>query len=131
MSEQSNIQIIKDMYAAFGRGDVQHIVAQLTDDVSWRANLDPVVPWSGDYSGKRNVPKFFDAIYSAVEVTLFEAQDWVAEGDSVVSLGRFGGTTRGTGKDINTRWVFIWKLRDGKVCSYEQFHEPALADGFR
>jgi ketosteroid isomerase-like protein len=27
--------------------------------------------------------------------------------------------------------VFIWKLRDGRVFDYEQFHDPALAAAFR
>jgi ketosteroid isomerase-like protein len=29
------------------------------------------------------------------------------------------------------RVSFIWKLRDGRVSSYEQFHDPALANAFR
>jgi ketosteroid isomerase-like protein len=56
---------------------------------------------------------------------------FVAEGDTVVSLGEFGCKVRATGKSSLTRWAFIWKLRDGKVYSYEQFHDPAIADAFR
>ena len=33
MSEQRNIEIIHEMYAAFSRGDVASIVERLTDDV--------------------------------------------------------------------------------------------------
>ena len=131
MSEQANIKAIQDIYAAFGRGDVPYIIDQLTEDVTWRTHFDPVVPWGGDYSGKAKVPKFFDAIFSAVEVSAFEPQEWVAQGDTVVSLGRFGGKSRNLGKAFNTRWVFIWKLRGGKVTSYEQFHETTIADAFR
>jgi ketosteroid isomerase-like protein len=27
-------------------------------------------------------------------------------------------------------WVYIWKLRDGKVYSYDQFNDPGLAQAF-
>ena len=37
---------------------------------------------------------------------------------------------RATGKTDDSPWVFIWKLRDGKVVSYEQFHDPAFAAAF-
>jgi len=131
MNEASNAKIVQDIYAAFGRGDVAFILDQLTDDVSWRTHSEAIVPWSGDFSGKARVPKFFDAIYSAGEVTAFEAQDWVVQHDTVVNQGIFGCKPARTGKSSLTRWVFIWKLNNGKVVSYEQFHEPALADAFR
>jgi hypothetical protein len=30
---------------------------------------------------------------------------------------------------LRTRWVFIWKLCDAEICSYE-FHDSALATAF-
>ena len=33
MSAQQNIQIVKDAYAAFGRGDMQSLLALLADEV--------------------------------------------------------------------------------------------------
>ena len=131
MGEQQNVKAIQDVYAAFGRGDVAFIVGQLTDDIRWVTHFDPIVPWAGDYSGKDRVPRFFDAIFKSVDVQAFEPQEWIAQGDSVASVGEFGCRVRATGKDVRTRWVFLWKFRDGKICSYEQFHDPALAAAFR
>lgn len=131
MSEQANIEIIQAIYAAFGRGDVEFILSQLTDDIRWTSHFEPIVPWAGDFSGKHSVPLFFQAIFESVEVKAFEPTEWIAQGDTVVSLGRFACQVRTTGKTASTRWAFIWKIRDGKVYSYEQFHEPALAAAFR
>ena len=131
MNEQQNVQTIQEVYAAFGRGDVAFIVAKLTDDVRWVSHFDSVVPWSGDFSGKERIPDFFEAIFQAVDVEAFEPNEWIADGDAVVSLGEFGCRVRATGKRSRTRWVFIWKFRDAKICSYEQFHDPALAAAFR
>ena len=72
MKEQQNVAKVQEMYQAFGRGDVGHIVAQLADNVRWVSYLDPAVPWSGDYSGKSRVPAFFEAIFQSVETEAFE-----------------------------------------------------------
>jgi ketosteroid isomerase-like protein len=131
MSEQRNIETILEMYEAFGRGDVVFILTRLTDDVKWVSHFDSVVPWSGDFSGKDRVKGFFEAIFQSVDVEAFEPQELVANMDTVVSIGEFACRVRATGKRARTRWVFIWKFREGKVSSYEQFHDPALAEAFR
>ena len=131
MSEQQNIETVKEMYAAFGRGDIDAIVAKCTNDVEWITHLDPIVPWSGDHSGKDFVPAFFGAIFGSVDVTAFEPQEFVAQGDTVVSIGSFSCHARANDKDATTRWIFVWKFRDGMVSSYEQFHDENLADAFR
>src|SRR5258708_7174410 len=131
MSEQQNVQAVKEIYSAFGRGDVKAITDQLTDDVAWILHLDPIVPWSGDYSGKDRVPKFFENIYNSVSVESFEPLEYLAQGDTVVSIGTFGCRSNETGKAGNTRWVFIWRFTNGKVSSYEQFHDLRIADVFR
>ena len=112
-------------------GDVAFIVGQLTDNVRWVSHFDAIVPWAGDFSGKDQIPRFFEAIFQSVDVEAFEPTEWIAKGDTVVSLGEFGCHVRKTGKKSRTRWIFIWKFRDGKICSYEQFHDPALAAAFR
>jgi uncharacterized protein len=131
MNEQQNVKRVQEIYAAFGRGDVAFIVSQLTDDIHWVSHFDSVVPWSGDFSGKERIPHFFEAIFQSVDVEAFEPNEWIAEGDTVVSLGEFGCRVRATDKRSRTRWVFIWKFRDAKVFSYQQFHDPALAIAFR
>ncbi len=43
--------------------------------------------------------------------------------------GDYRSRTHGTAAVSN--WVFIWKLREGRVYSYEQFHDAELAALFR
>ena len=125
------INTISAMYAAFGQGDVDGVLAPCTDDVQWTTHLDPIVPWAGKYSGKTDVRRFFAAIFESVDVQAFEPLEWVSEGDTVVSIGRFACRARSTGKSDDSRWVFIWKFRGDAVSSYEQFHDHSIADIFR
>src|SRR4051794_13811041 len=115
MSTEQNVRVIEAIYEAFGRGDVPGILAHLTDDVEWITHLDPVVPWSGEYCGKGNVPRFFERVYTGCVVQSFEPLEYISQGDVVVSIGSFGAQSTATGKSALTRWVFIWRFRDGKV----------------
>jgi uncharacterized protein len=129
--EQANVARVRRIYDAFVTGDVGHIVEQVTDDVHWVSHVDPVVPSGGDWSGRANVAGFFAAIGGNVDITSFEPADFVAQGDTVVSTGRFGGTARPTGRAIDSEWVMIYRFADGRLASWDQFHDGALAAAFR
>ena len=60
------IETVQGVYEAFGRGDVGHILDQLTDDVDWASCPDSdVAPWHGVHLGKAEVPQFFKALAGA------------------------------------------------------------------
>ena len=125
-----NKQIVLDMYDAFGRGDVDSIVNRVTDDVRWISYYGPSVPWGGDHSGKQNVGGFFHSLYESVDVLAFDIHSHIGEGDMVVTTGNFACRSKSTGREGETKWVFVWKLTDGNVTSYEHYHERDLSDLF-
>ena len=48
MGAEDNIKTIQSVYEAFGRGDVEGILAVLTDDVDWASEASSaMVPWYG------------------------------------------------------------------------------------
>ncbi len=130
MSAEENVHAIETIFEAFGRGDIPYILDQLTDDVQFVAHLDASVPWSGEYSGKDNVIKFFQAPGGSIDVSDHPVTQLVAQGDTVVALGDVSFAVRSTGKTSSSSWVYIWKLRDGQVYSYDQFNDPGLAQAF-
>ena len=130
MSAEENARAVEALFEAFGRGDIPYILDQLVDDVHWVAHLDPSVPWSGDYSGKTNVPQFFQALGGSVEVTGHPVNQIVAQDDTVVALGDVNFSVRSTGETGNSSWVYVWKLRDGKITRYDQFNDAGLAAAF-
>lgn len=126
-----NTDTVASIYEAFGQGNIPFILEQLREDVGWICHFDPIVPWGGDRRGKEAVADFFASIDSNVDVLGFEPQEFVTEGDTVVSTGTFSCRGKATGKEVTTRWVFIWKFQDGLIASYEQFHDQAITDVFR
>lgn len=129
--ESDNVEQVTRIFEAFGRGDVAYILGQLADDVRFVGHLDPVVPWAGEYSGRDDVARFFQELGGSVEVADHPVEAIVAQGDSVVATGDVTFTVRETGRPGSSKWVYIWRLANGRVQAYDQFNDAGLAAAFR
>jgi uncharacterized protein len=127
MSTQENKQVVKDLYAAIGCGDVTALVALVVEDVIWR--LPGAVPYySGTYQGASNVAGFFQKLNASVDIEAFEPREFVAEADRVLVTGWSRGRVKSTGRLFNNRWVMAFMIRDGKVARFEEYADTqALA----
>ena len=113
------IEILHRVYAAFGRGDLDTILAALADDVDWISvseEPDPVVPWYGRYRGKAEVPRFFKEIGSAVQVTEFAPLSFTANDTDVMVAIRWAFTVTATGSSAALHMQHWWRFNDGKVA---------------
>jgi ketosteroid isomerase-like protein len=55
------------------------------------------------------------------EVTQFEIDQLVADGDYVSSFGRESGIIQATGRDYSIAWAHLWTLREGRVTRFQDF----------
>lgn len=86
MSGQESKQVVKDLYAAFGRGNIAAVLALLAEDVIW--HLPGSVPdYSGTYKGPSSVAGFFQRLNEGLEIEAFEPREFVAEADRVFVTG--------------------------------------------
>jgi len=105
MSEQQNVQIVKDAYAAFQRGDVATILGLLSDDVTWELLGPAETPYAGLRRGHEGGAEFFRLLSESNEVLAFEPHRFLAEGDLVIVLGRYEARVKSTGRVAKTDWV--------------------------
>jgi ketosteroid isomerase-like protein len=52
--------------------------------------------------------------------------EFVADGDTVVALGNYSGTYKGTGKSFTAPFVHVWKFRGAKVARFQQHTDTVL-----
>lgn len=132
MSEQQNLDVVRSIYAAFGSGDLEGILARLDPEVSWRTPGPPDLPSAGLRRGVAEVRDFFGVLQNTFDVQEFRPADFLAQGDKVVVLGTSREGPKGTGRFVDFRWVHVFTLRGGKVV---EFDEPAdvsaLVEEFR
>ncbi len=129
MSEAQNTQTVKDAYAAFGSGDVHGILALLDESVEWEGvkGTEGVLPQAGLRKGKGAVAEFFQLLGSTIEFQVFEPQHFVAQGDTVVALGRYKATVTATKKTIDSDWVMVFDFRGDKIVRFREFADSAQA----
>jgi len=124
MGNDGNIELIKKVYADFGRGDIDAIIAVLADDVRWEEPDHPEIPYGGSRRGKAAVREFFKGV-GQVEVTSFEPLEYVGSGDRVLAIGRWSGRVKPTGKSFKSEWIMSWVVRDGKVSYFRSYEDSA------
>ena len=122
MTEQQHLDVVRNMYAAFGRGDLDGILAHLDPQVSWRTPGAPDLPTGGLRQGVPAVRDMFGLLLSTFDIVDFTPQDFLAAGDKVVVLGTSREGPKGSGRLVNFRWVHVFTFRGGKVVAFE---EPA------
>lgn len=116
-----NIDTVMGIYAAFGTGDVGHIIAQLADDVSWDEGIRHTgLPYLVPGRGKDHAASFFGALAANVEFTTFEPAAPCESDDVVMVAIREAGRNLTTGmpiaEDIS---VHIWTFdEDGQVAKF-------------
>jgi ketosteroid isomerase-like protein len=124
----SNEQTVKDVYAAFQRGDVAAIVALVADDVDWRNDrvASSECPWNGDFSGRAKLPGFFKAVAEHLNISVFDVESIAASGSSVAAYLRIQSTVAKNGRPIKNDSVHFWTFNDrGQITRYRHFNDTA------
>ncbi len=113
------IEVVHRLYEAYGKGDIDAVLANLADDVDWAAEAASTsVPWYGTYRGKAEVPRFFKEIGSHVEVTEFTPLSFTSNDTDVIVAVRWAYTVRSTGKRAAMLMQHWWRFRDGRIASF-------------
>ena len=120
-----NVTKVKAMYDAFGRGDVPAILGELAPDVSWEFEGPSQIPYTGMRHGVEQVVGFFEAIAASEQDQKLVMNQFTVDGNSVVSLGRYNGVVKATGKFFTTPVAHVWEFRDGKVTRWINYVNTA------
>jgi ketosteroid isomerase-like protein len=119
-NEEKNIQIIKDCYQAFTRGDLPFIMERVSPvrferwgvvaSGTWRA------PWHHEASSKQDVQKYFEAVLGALEPLRFEPSLFAAAGDTVYATVHMEYKVRANGRMlVMADVVHKFKLLEGRI----------------
>jgi hypothetical protein len=128
MTAQENTQIIQNLYAAFGQGNIPAILNELASDVEGIHTAAPAILFSGTYHGPQQVGTFFQKLAESQDVLAFEPREFVAQGDTVAVFGSIKGRSKATGKSYETDWAMKWHLQNGKVKKFHHFFDSALVE---
>lgn len=118
---KSNIEIIAQLYADFGQGNIPAILEQLSDGITWELPASANVPFAGIFEGKAGVVEFFQQVGASNDFHEFNIEKLLADADTVVALGNLKATARTTGKISANKWAHRWDFKDGKVVRHYEY----------
>lgn len=124
-ADSPNVAVVRAMYDAFARGDVDAVLERLDPAVRW-TEADGF-PYAGTYEGPEAVLEGVFARLGA-EWEGFRAvpEELIDGGDTVVAVGEYGGTYQETGRTFTAPFAHILRLENGKVVRFRQFTDTVL-----
>lgn len=111
-------QVVQQAYAAFGRGDVEGILALLTDDVDWRFLASAGIPYAGRHTGKQQVQGWFGKLAESDDIQKFEPREFLEGPNHVTVLGWEQTRPLPSGKVFESEWVHVFTVNDGKISRW-------------
>ena len=122
MSTQ-DVQTIRGTYEAFARQDIPALLDAFQPDIVWS---DPdSLPFGGTYTGHEEVLTFFQKLPEHWRELQVTPDEFVDGGDTIVVVGHHHGVAaKGT---FDGGFVHVWRMRDGKAASFEEYTDTARA----
>ena len=117
------IDAVQACYATWreSRGrDCEGFLGLMADEIEMRSVLDPALP--DDLAANRKsldeARQYFDVLSRDWEMIDYSQHRLVADGDTIVFIGRCHWRHRRTGQEIDSPKIDVWTFRDGKAVSF-------------
>lgn len=125
-SEAAKRAVVEGLYRAFAAGDGATIGGLLAADLVWveaeggpYADRNPYIGPGAVFEG------VFGRVGAAFEGFAATPQTYLVSGDSVVAFGRYTGTNKATGEDLDAQFVHVFTVTDGKITHFQQYTDTA------
>lgn len=124
---KDNVRLVKNIYDAFGRGDIPSVLGAFSPDIKWHeAESNPYMPSGEPWVGP-------DAVLNSLFIRLGAEWDGFSvhprsfhgASDSVIVEGRYTGRYKATGRSMDVQLCHVWDVKDGKVTRFQQYVDTA------
>ncbi|MFA5956314.1 nuclear transport factor 2 family protein [Hyphomicrobium sp.] len=125
----SSQDIIRSFYDNLSSGNAPGALGLMAPDIEW------ITMWHYKVEGRgpdRVAEGLFKPLMAEWSSFSLVPNEFITEGDTVVSLGEFIGVHATTGKRSEARYAHVWTLRDGKISRFRQYIDTqAIAEARR
>lgn len=127
----SNVALLKNLYAAFVRGEMPTVLGAMSPDIRWyQAESNPYNPsgevWVGPDTVLNNLFMKLGGEWDGFDVQPHAFYD---AGDTVVVEARYKGVYKATGKKLDAQVCHIWDVKDGKIVRFQQYVDTTRLNG--
>jgi uncharacterized protein len=131
-SASANVAVVQALYAAFGRRDINGILALLASDVEWGEPENPYNPAGGTRTGHAGFLEWAQIGRNAEDILVLELRKFLVDQDSVAVVGYMKCLAKPTGRTYESDFVHVVTLEAGKVKKFQEFFDTYVAgEAFR
>lgn len=112
------LSVVKAAYDAFVREDIPALLELVADDVDWNMLGPPEIPYTGRRTTKSDVARFFAEVEESDETQIFEPREFIEAGQYVTVLGFERFVTKHDRKEVETEWIHVFTVIDGKITRW-------------
>lgn len=120
-----NVDLVKQGFEAFGRGDLDGVAETFDEQVEWWTSEE--VPNGGTIQGRDAVIQSFAAIGDDWDEFTLKPAQFLDAGDWVAVRGTVQAKAKSSGKTIEERFAHLVEIRDGKTVRGE-FHSDSAKE---
>ena len=116
-----NVQVVRDVYAAFARNDIAAVVAALDEDIEWTTSM--LLRSGATYRGHEGVESLLRALGEVWHEMRAEPEEFIDGGDTiVVVVSEHAAASSGS---TDTVAVHLWRMRAGKAVAFTEYIDTA------
>jgi uncharacterized protein len=125
----SPIELVRSFYAKLKAGDAPGALGLMAHDIEWLTMWHYKVVGRGP---ERVAEGLFKPLMEEWSSFALDPSEFIMDGDTVVSLGRFTGVHGATGKKAEAGYAHVWTVKDGKITRFRQYVDTlAIAEARR
>ena len=122
-------EIIRSFYDKLKAGDAPGALGLMAHDIEWLTMWHYKVVGRGP---ERVAEGLFKPLMAEWSSFALDPSEFIVDGDTVVSLGRFTGVHGATGKKAEAGYAHVWTVKDGKITRFRQYIDTlAIAEARR
>jgi len=126
MSVEDNVALMRSLYEAYSRRNPAPLFENLSEAVQFHFVAHPDhFTFAGSHTGKDGVQQALELIAQEYDWLVYQALDFIAEGDRVVALTDGVIQHRASGKELPMRMVDIIRIEDGRIVEFTEFFDSA------
>ena len=121
----TNVEIIRSTYEGSSEQNGKNLLAVLAQDAKWTEAAG--FPYAGTYIGAEEISsKVFHRLATEWSAYRVKVHTYLSDGDQVAAFGVYSGVYLDTGKSMSASFAHLYRLKEGKIVSMEQYVDSAM-----
>jgi ketosteroid isomerase-like protein len=122
------VDTVRKFYAAIADGDTGTMVGLMDPEIEWISVVDFNVQ---DRGPEEVMKKVFVPLMQEWESFSPAPSEFLVDGSTVVSLGRFACVHRATKKRADLAYAHVWDIQNGKIVRHRQYIDTLALERVR